>query len=143
MVTAAASSGRALEQLKELLEELERDLLNPPGAMMTPNLSGNHRPERETRPARDRVASAGNSDGPLKLSSGERRILTSLAEYPEGRSKVQVAVLTGYAATGGGFNNYLGLRSRGLIEGDGERLTITATGIQALGYGSRSPQVRR
>jgi len=45
-----------------------------------------------------------------------------------------VAVLTGYAATGGGFNNYLGaLRSRGLIEGDGDRLTITEIGIQALG----------
>src|SRR6266849_3866971 len=43
-------------------------------------------------------------------------------------------VLTGYAATGGGFNNYLGaLRSRGMIQGDGERLTITETGIQTLG----------
>jgi uncharacterized protein len=45
-----------------------------------------------------------------------------------------VAVLTGYAASGGGFNNYLGaLRSRGLIEGDGDRLTITDSGVQALG----------
>jgi hypothetical protein len=65
-------------------------------------------------------------DGPLKLASGERWILTALAQYPEGRSKVQVAVLTGYAATGGGFNNYLGaLRSRGLLQGDGDRLSIT------------------
>jgi uncharacterized protein len=47
---------------------------------------------------------------------------------------VQVAVLTGYAATAGGFNNYLGsLRSRGLIEGDGERLRITEDGIHTLG----------
>jgi hypothetical protein len=47
---------------------------------------------------------------------------------------VQVAVLTGYAATGGGFNNYLGaLRSRALLQGDGDRLTITDSGIQALG----------
>jgi hypothetical protein len=57
-----------------------------------------------------------------------------LAQYPQGRSKVQVAVLTGYAAAGGGFNNYLGaLRSQGLIEGDGDRLTITEAGIRALG----------
>jgi hypothetical protein len=57
-----------------------------------------------------------------------------LAQYPHGRSKVQVAMLTGYAATGGGFNNYLGaMRSRGLIEGDGDRLTITDAGIQMLG----------
>ena len=45
-----------------------------------------------------------------------------------------MAVLTGYAATGGGFNNYLGaLRSRGLIEGDGDRLKTTEAGIQVLG----------
>jgi uncharacterized protein len=70
----------------------------------------------------------------VKLGAGERRILTALAQYTEGSSKVQVAVLTGYAAAGGGFNNYLGaLRSRGLIEGDGDRLTISEAGIQALG----------
>ena len=80
--------------------------------------SVNHRPERAAKPATDRVASAESLDGPLKLAAGERRILTALAQYPDGRSKVQVAVLTGYAATGGGFNNYLGaLRSRGLHRG--------------------------
>ncbi len=120
-------------QLKDLLEETERDWSNLL-TVATVNLSVNHRPERKTRPADDRVASAENLDGPLKLSSGERRILTALARYPEGRSKVQVAVLTGYAATGGGFNNYLGaLRSRGLLQGDGDRLAITDTGIQMLG----------
>jgi hypothetical protein len=73
-------------------------------------------------------------NGSLALSSGERRILTALAQYPEGRSKVQVAVLTGYAPNGGGFNNYLGaLRSRALIKGDGDKLTITDTGIETLG----------
>jgi hypothetical protein len=45
-----------------------------------------------------------------------------------------VAVLTGYAANGGGFNNYVGaLRTRGMIQGDADRLTITETGIQTLG----------
>jgi hypothetical protein len=133
MVAVAGSTGQSLEQLKELLEETERELLNPPAAVAPPNPSANHRLDRKITPAGDRVAAAENSDGPLKLSSGERRILTALAQYPEGRSKVQVAVLTGYAATGGGFNNYLGaLRSRGLIEGDGDRLTITEAGIQAL-----------
>jgi hypothetical protein len=73
-------------------------------------------------------------DGPLKLAAGERRILTALAQYPQGRSKVQVAVLAGYAASGGGFNNFLGaLRSQGLIEGYGDRLGITEAGIQAVG----------
>ena len=45
-----------------------------------------------------------------------------------------MAVLTGYAAAGGGFNNYLGgLRWRGMIRCDGDRLTITQAGIEALG----------
>jgi uncharacterized protein len=99
-----------------------------------PDSSLNHRPYRAARPANHRAASSETLDEPLKLASGERRILTALAQYPEGRSKVQVAVLTGYAANGGGFNNYLGgLRSRGMIQGDGDRLTITEAGIQTLG----------
>jgi hypothetical protein len=74
----------------------------------------------------------GNDNG--KLASGERKILTVLAQYPEGRTKVQVAVLTGYAVSGGGFNNYLGgLRSRGFIAGGGEQLRVTEAGLEALG----------
>ena len=134
LAAALASTGQSLGKVKELLEETEREWLTRHAADTAPRFSVNHRPERTARPANDRVASAESLDGPLKLASGERRILTALAQYPQGRSKVQVAVLTGYAATGGGFNNYLGaLRSRGLIEGDGERLTITEAGIQALG----------
>src|SRR2546423_13906877 len=80
-------------------------------------------------------------NGSLRLLSGERRILTALAQYPDGRSKVQVALLTGYAANGGGFNNYLGaLRSRELIDGNADRLTITEVGIQALGSGEPLPK---
>jgi hypothetical protein len=134
MLTVVDSTGRTLGQLKELLEATENEWLSPPATVTSANPSANHRPERKTMPVGDHVASAENSDGSLKLASGERRILTALAQYPDGRSKVQVAVLTGYAATGGGFNNYLGaLRSRGLIEGVGERITITEAGIQALG----------
>jgi hypothetical protein len=60
-------------------------------------------------------------DGPLTLSSGERRILTAVTQYPQGRSKVQVAILSGYAPNGGGFNNYLGrLRTLELVQGRGE-----------------------
>ena len=133
IVAAAAVAGQSLGKLKELLEDTEREWLSPPAAVVAPDFSTNHRPDRVTGPVSDRVTSAESLDEPLKLSSGERRILTALAQHPQGRSKVQVAVLTGYAATGGGFNNYLGaLRSRRLIEGDGDRLTITETGIQAL-----------
>jgi hypothetical protein len=73
-------------------------------------------------------------NGTLKLAAGERRILTALAQCPAGRSKGQLAVLTGYAATGGGFNNYISaLRSRGLIEDDGDNLRISEPEIRTLG----------
>src|SRR5216683_5133924 len=93
-----------------------------------------HRSDRAAKPANHPVASAETLNGSVKLAAGERRILTALAQYPEGRSKVQVAVLTGYAAGGGGFNNYLGaLRSQGLIQGDGDKIRIAEAGIRALG----------
>ena len=74
----------------------------------------------------------GGPDGKLPLA--ERKILTALAQYPEGRTKRQVAILAGYAVAGGGFNNALSaLRSKGCIEGGKDRLKITDHGRGALG----------
>jgi hypothetical protein len=130
---ALALTGQSLAKVKELLEETEREWL----VLQTveiPSPPLRNRLERAVKPAPDRTSKGEELNGTLKLAAGERRIVTALAQYPHGRSKVQVAVLTGYAATGGGFNNYLGaLRSRGLIEGDGDKLTISEAGIQALG----------
>jgi len=134
VVAAATAAGQSFGKLKVLVEEIEREWANPPAASAVPDLSINHRSERPQILKRDRIASADRLNGSLALSSGERRILTALAQYPDGRSKVQVAVLTGYAPNGGGFNNYLGaLRSRTLVKGDGDRLTITDSGIETLG----------
>lgn len=69
-----------------------------------------------------------------RLPGGERKLLTALAQYPEGRSKVQVAILTGYAHSGGAFGNYLGaLRSKGYVAGSQDHLRITEEGVAALG----------
>ena len=69
-----------------------------------------------------------------KLPKAERRILTALAQYPGGRAKNQVAVLTGYAVNGGAFNNALSaLRSAGLMSGSGDNLVVTGSGMAALG----------
>src|SRR5713101_6149100 len=134
MLAAVASAGQSFEKLKVLLDEIEREWANLPAATPAPDFSINHKSERTKRPAVVRVESPDSLDGPLKLSSGERRILTAVAQYPQGRSKVQVAILSGYAPNGGGFNNYLGaLRTRAFIQGNGDRLTITEAGIEALG----------
>jgi len=134
MLAAVASAGQSFEKLKVVLDEIEREWANLPAATTVQDFSINHRSERTKRPATVRVESPDSLDGPLKLSSGERRILTAVAQYPQGRSKVQVAILSGYAPNGGGFNNYLGaLRTRAFIQGNGDRLTITEAGIEALG----------
>lgn len=68
-----------------------------------------------------------------KLSGAERKILTVLAQYPGGATKNKVALLTGYAVSGGGFNNSLSsLRTKGFMEGRGE-LQATDAGLDALG----------
>lgn len=80
-------------------------------------------------------APRGSGPGDAKLAGGERKILTALAQYaPSSRTKQQVAILTGYAHTGGGFNNYVGsLRSKGYVDGGADALTIAAAGVAALG----------
>lgn len=66
------------------------------------------------------------------LPLAERKILTVLAQHGQ-RSKKQIALLTGYAIKGGGFNNALGaLRSKGYISGK-DSIQITEAGQQALG----------
>lgn len=98
-------------------------------------------------PARSSAAAPavrrGTGAGDTSLPGGERKLLIALAQYPSGRTKQQVAILTGYAHNGGGFNNYLGsLRSKGLIAGEREALTITDAGVAALGEFTPLPSGR-
>jgi hypothetical protein len=130
---ALASTKHSLIEIKQLVEKTEEEWSAPSSPYPVSVLPLNHRPEPSAK-AVEKHELTENVNAIPKLAAGERKILTALAQYPEGRSKVQVALLTGYAGTGGGFNNYLGaLRSRSLIEGTGDRLTITEYGTQALG----------
>jgi uncharacterized protein len=126
-------AAQSFDKLKVLLEDSEREWANPPPQISRPDfpLNRNHRAER---PHISAATVSDNLESPkLSSRSRERRILTALAQYAQGRTKVQVAILSGYAPNGGGFNNYLGdLRTRGLIQGNGDRLTITQAGIQGL-----------
>lgn len=88
----------------------------------------------EHRPAPVKRVTAGAPVASVTMSKAERLILTALAQHEAGRSKTQIAVLTGYAVNGGGFNNALGsLRTAGRVDGAQDRLTITVDGIAALG----------
>jgi hypothetical protein len=97
--------------------------------------------ERAIREVVRTAASQVKVNGNATLSKAERLVLTALAQYPNGRSKTQVAILAGYAHTGGGFNNALGsLRSQGFIDGDASRLAITAAGLKGLGSFDELPR---
>src|SRR5207253_2553612 len=67
-------------------------------------------------------------NGDQKLGSPERKILSVLLQYPDGRTIKQLALLTGYAVGGGAFRNPMSrLRSSGLIDGR-EHVRITEAG---------------
>lgn len=73
------------------------------------------------------------SSGDAALGKAQRAILTVLAQFPDGRTKRQLAMLAGYSPNSGGFNGTLAsLRSSGLIE-RGDPIFITDAGRTALG----------
>jgi hypothetical protein len=97
-----------------------------PAVSQTVGYPGHQAPKRPVPP------SGGNGAG-VKLGGGERKVLTALAQYPEGRTKKQIGILAVYAIKGGRFTNILGaLRTGGYIEGR-DVLKITEAGLAALG----------
>ena len=69
--------------------------------------------------------------GEVKVGKCERAILTALAQYPQGRTVNQIAVLSGYTANG--LKNSLStLRSAGFITRE-HPIRITVEGLAALG----------
>jgi uncharacterized protein len=69
----------------------------------------------------------------LVLGKAHRAILTVLAQHPEGRTKPQLALQTGYSAGSGHFDNTLGkLRGAGYIT-RGTPILATAEGLAELG----------
>lgn len=83
-------------------------------------------PARRVAPSRD--------DEDMSLGKAERKILTVLVQFPEGRTKTQVAVLSGYSVKSSGLSNALGrLRSLGYATKGGQVTQATPEGVAALG----------
>lgn len=75
-----------------------------------------------------------NGAGGVQLPRAERAILTVLAQYPEGRSRVQLAILSRYSVKSSSFQYAVGaLRTAGYASKGGEPLRITDEGRAALG----------
>ena len=136
----SASEGAAAE-----LDEAGPTRAEPPAAVPPP-LPASQILKNETS-VKDKTSvkneTAGEQEehvtGGEKMPLAERKVLRALAQYPEGRRKNQVALLTGYAVSGGGFNNALSsLRSKTWVMGR-EVLKITDEGQAALGPGETLP----
>jgi Helicase HerA, central domain len=90
-------------------------------------------PPPSPAPLQPAATSAASENGSGSLPKAQWAILTVLAQHPDGRTKRQVALQSGYAAKGGGFNNALSaLRSADLIE-RGDPIRATTAGVAILG----------
>jgi hypothetical protein len=125
-IAAAYTDGAA--RLEAVPELLSRELRT---AVLVPEPLPLH-----AAPTREPGSVASTStppNGPPRLGAPERKLLSALAQHPEGRTVRQLALLTGYKRTGGAFRNPLGrVRSWGLVEGR-DPVRITPAGRSALG----------
>lgn len=119
----------AIRPLAAIVERIEETLVPDPAPTVERSV------QKGPGPARGGASTSG-------LPKAERLILTVLAQYPSGRTIVQVAILAGYAVNGGGFRNAVGaLNSKGYLtkDGSGALLQITEAGAAALGDFERLP----
>jgi hypothetical protein len=80
------------------------------------------------------------ADGDEKMPIGERKILTVLAQHPDGCRANKLALLSERAYNGTMRNLLASLRTKGLIEGaNTETMRITDAGAAALGDFERLP----
>lgn len=93
----------------------------------------NAKPVAVPRPAAPRmVPRMGSGPGSSEVSAGERKLLTVLAQYPEGKEVTPLAHLAGYTVNGHVKNMIGHLRSMTFIT-EGWPVRITDAGLDALG----------
>jgi hypothetical protein len=83
----------------------------------------------ERRPAR--LVSDASSSGALPKM--HRAMLIALAQHPEGLTKKQILVHTGYASSGPVSTAFADLARDGFVAAEGNRLQVTRAGLAALG----------
>lgn len=80
-----------------------------------------------------RPAPRASASGETNLGRAERAILSVLAQHPAGRTRVQLALLSGYSVKSSSLSNALGaLRTAGYVTRGGEPIQATDAGIDAI-----------
>lgn len=74
------------------------------------------------------------ANGKITRDGAWRMLRVLAARHPKPLTRIQVATLAGFTASGGTFQQYLGmLKSAGYVTADGQHLVITAEGLGAAG----------
>lgn len=128
LADAATHLAEAAQHVSDAVKTTNRRP-SEPAPMALPRATLNVDRARVEAPRRRTEAGPGE-----EMPGPQRKLLTVLAQYPNGRTKTQLAILSGYAHNGGSYNNALAnLRSRGWAEGGPDRIAITSAGSKALG----------
>lgn len=134
--------GRRVTMIHEIAAAMRSAGEPPPPEVPAPNPIPERRPRRPEyddllpvskateRTLQEAIATGGQTP-PLKKA--EKSILSVLAQFSAGRTRQQIAVLTGYSLGSGNFGNALSsLRTRGYINKGGEPVLITDEGLGAI-----------
>jgi len=130
---AQTAVARTLEDARQLQAQAARLLAIPARPLQTsakqaehiPAYAGISRPRASPRPARPAAV-------PGSLTQGQHRILTALAQYPDGLTREQLTVLAGYKRSTRDL--YVQeLQRLGFADRSGDRVVATDDGVVALG----------
>lgn len=117
----AGGAGEIVAELKRL-----RNGHHPPATAHSPKPTAHFPPAKEAHKQAPPSGPVGN------LGSGESKILVAVAQYPNGATREQLTILTGYKRST--RDAYIQrLQQRGLVEPGGGNVLVTESGIATLG----------
>jgi hypothetical protein len=136
---------RAIDELDGELETRAAAAPSPPARPPREPLNASGRSTPTSGGSRLNGSVTGRRDGQVpggELQEVDRRILTALAQYPQGRSRPQVLVLARYSDTGTFRQSLARLRASGWIIGSSDGFRITDDGRAVLGSWDELPTGR-
>lgn len=130
-----------LAELEKLIQEADdAEGAAPAAPAPAPALRVAPTPPTPSHPSRPLRPIQGDAD----LNKVEKEILTVLAQFPDGRTRTQLAILTGRSHKSSGFKNALSsLRTSGALVGsNSDVMRATDSGLERLGSWDPLPEGR-
>lgn len=142
-VLSAVTETQEEERAKSLPRATVRD--DTASLLKRGDLDGLRRvPDPSSPPPAPTPPSGGSGGGDGTLNKAERQVITVLAQFPQGRTYNQIAILSGRSGKSSAFKNALSsLRTSGALTGDNKSIMqATQDGLDRLGDWDPLPQGR-